>query len=181
MNIYSPQIGQSHSIDLSIHLCSPSNEMDMHTPHFYSQSITTCIRVSKIVGCVPCNERSPSQGPFLFDRCHNHCSGIYSCLGHHPTVCTSVCQRYSALGSGSNKFTCDKDEQGCPEASRKEKNANLIAVVSRAPDTAMPAVLLRRLSPATVHTEHIFSLPPNQAMILIFVMAKPAGIPLFAC
>lgn len=34
VNMYSPHIGQSHSVERSIHLCDPSRAIDMHTPHF---------------------------------------------------------------------------------------------------------------------------------------------------
>ena len=33
VNINSPQIGQSHSVDRSMHLCEFSSAIDMHTPH----------------------------------------------------------------------------------------------------------------------------------------------------
>lgn len=35
VNINSPHIGQSHSVERSMHLCDPSRAIDMHTPHFY--------------------------------------------------------------------------------------------------------------------------------------------------
>lgn len=35
VNIYSPHIGQSHSVERSMHLWEPSKEMDIQTPHFY--------------------------------------------------------------------------------------------------------------------------------------------------
>lgn len=35
VNMYSPHIGQSHSVERSMHLWEPSKEMDIHTPHFY--------------------------------------------------------------------------------------------------------------------------------------------------
>lgn len=35
VNMNSPHIGQSHSVERSMHLCDPSRAIDMHTPHFY--------------------------------------------------------------------------------------------------------------------------------------------------
>jgi hypothetical protein len=35
VNMNSPHIGQSHSVDRSIHRCEFSRAIDMHTPHFY--------------------------------------------------------------------------------------------------------------------------------------------------
>ena len=42
VNIYSPQIGQSHSVDRSMHLCEFSSAIDIHTLHLCEAVLEIC-------------------------------------------------------------------------------------------------------------------------------------------
>lgn len=160
VNMYSPQMGQSHSVDRSIHRCEFSRAIDMHTLHL-------------------CTDQRK------FENANNWTAPTLQWKKSFPSPCPILqipqsLQWYMLLrGSSSQSLHCTLS--ACRYDPRQySQGANLIAVVFSTPHAAKPAILLRRLWSPAMHAQHVFCLPPHQRVIFILVVTEPARMPPFA-
>lgn len=93
--MYSPQMGQSQSVERSMQRCEVSMEVGMQALHFCEKLVMYSAHGLHGQCNLPGNGKSPSQALALFDICRSRNNDIWAWTGDSPTA--YICHNSSTL------------------------------------------------------------------------------------